>query len=283
MGTKRLAVREGTFRGGLPYLAAGAGEPLIYLCGSAPNHRNPAPGVERFATMKTVQPLAKAGFEVFFTNRWPNMDPETTWADIAERHADAILDRFNGPVHVLGHSTGGSLLLQLIADRPECVRRAVVASAAYRLGPVARRAQLSLMRGLDETGRFTAQAMAEGAEGMIRRRWLRALLYPLFIVAAPRIKVERVSDAVTMLRAEDGFNVHDRLAEIQTETLLICGARDYFWTPDMFAETALRMPHGHLVMYPDAGHAIVTDHRFAGDVNTFLRADLHRKDSEAIH
>ncbi len=62
---------------------------------------------------------------------------------------------------------------------------------------------------------------------------------------------------------------HDTAAspEIQTETLLICGARDYFWTPEMFAETALRMPHGHLVMYPDAGHAIITDHRFAGDVN----------------
>jgi pimeloyl-ACP methyl ester carboxylesterase len=86
-----------------------------------------------------------------------------------------------------------------------------------------------------------------------------------------------------MLRAEDGFDVYDRLTGIRTETLLICGARDYFWTPEMFAETAFRMPHGHLVMYPDAGHAIVTHRRFAGDVAAFLRADLHRRGSDAAH
>ena len=50
----------------------------------------------------------------------------------------AILERFGGPVPVIGHSTGGSLLLQLVADRPDVVTRAVVASAAYTLGPVAK-------------------------------------------------------------------------------------------------------------------------------------------------
>lgn len=112
---KDSAVREGTFRGGLPYLAVGSGDPLVFLCGSTPNHRNPKPGLERYATLRSVRPLAAAGFEVFFTNRWPDMDPSTTWAEVAERHAEAILDHFGGPVDVLGHSTGGSLLLQLIA------------------------------------------------------------------------------------------------------------------------------------------------------------------------
>jgi pimeloyl-ACP methyl ester carboxylesterase len=221
--------------------------------------------------MRTVRPLAEAGFEVYFTNRWPQMDPATTWAQVAARHADALRDHFGTPVDVLGHSTGGSLVLQLIADRPDCVRRAVVASAAYRLGPVAKRSQLSLMRGLEETGHFTARAMAEGAEGMVRRPWLRSLLYPVLWAVAPRIRVERVSDAVTMLRAEDAFDVRDRLSAIRTETLVICGAQDYFWTPQMFAETAYRMPRGRLVMYPDAGHAVVTDRRFAGEVAAFLR------------
>lgn len=148
-----------------------------------------------------------------------------------------------------------------------------MASAAYRLGPLAKRAQLSLMRGLEETGGFTAPAIAEGAEGMVHARWLRAALYPLLLLAARRIRVERVGDAVTMLRAEDGFDVYDRLAGIRTETLVICGARDYFWTPEMFAETALRMPHGRLVMYPDAGHGLLADRRFVREVTAFLRAE----------
>ena len=53
-----------------------------------------------------------------------------------------------------------------------------------------------------------------------------------------------------MLRAEDAFDVRDRLGDIQTETLVICGAQDPFWTLEMFAETAFRLPHGKLIMYP---------------------------------
>ena len=37
------------------------------------NHRNPRPGLERTFTLRTVTPLASAGFKVYFTNRWPGM------------------------------------------------------------------------------------------------------------------------------------------------------------------------------------------------------------------
>ena len=134
MRPDRDGVREGGLLGGLPYLAVGGGPPLVFLGGSAPEHRNPRPGVEQAMTLRMIRPLAAGGFEVFFVSRWPGMDPATTFADVAERHAAAIEERFGGPVPVVGHSTGGSLLLQLLADRPEVVSRAVVASAAYTLG-----------------------------------------------------------------------------------------------------------------------------------------------------
>jgi len=57
-------------------------------------------------------------------------------------------------VPVIGHSTGGSLLLRLLADRPDVVSRAVVASAAYALGPVAKHAQRRLMQAIERTGRY---------------------------------------------------------------------------------------------------------------------------------
>ena len=56
------AVRAGTLPGGLPYLALGRGEPLVYLCGSTANHRVPRPGVERRMTLKTVRPLVERGY-----------------------------------------------------------------------------------------------------------------------------------------------------------------------------------------------------------------------------
>lgn len=267
-----LDVREGTFSGGLPYLALGSGEPLVYLCGFTLNHRNPQPGLERTLTLRTVTPLARAGFEIYFTNRWPGMAANTTFADVAARHADGILDHFGKPVDVLGVSTGGSLALQLIADRPDVVRRAVVACAAYMLGPRAMTLQRELLQALEETGRYPSQAILDSLQGKLRSRLLRAVLTPVAVVAARRITIENPTDAIAMLRAEYAFDVRDQLKDIQTETLVICGAQDDFWTPEMFAETACLLPRGRLIMYPNRGHALITAQEFFRDVTAFLSA-----------
>lgn len=264
-------VREGTFSGGLPYLALGSGEPLVYLSGFTLDHRNPKPGLERTLALRTLTPLARAGFEVYFTNRWPGMAADTTFADIAERHAEAIRHYFGAPVDVLGASTGGSVALQLIADRPDVVRRAVIASAAYALGPVGKEQQLKLLQAIEETGRYPAHAVLDVVSGKIRSRWLRALLTPVAFLAAKRITIKNPADTIAMLRAEDAFDVRDRLADIQTETLVICGAQDPFWTIEMFAETAFRPPHGSLIIYRNRGHALVIAPEFFRDVTAFLR------------
>ena len=261
------APREGVFAGGLPYLALGHGEPLIYLPGGTPNHCNPPPGFQRQLTLRTVRPFARAGFEVFFTNRWPGMSIDITWPEVAAAHATALAEHFGRPVHVLGHSTGGSIVMQLIADHPQVVRRAVAASAAYALGPVARRAQLDTLRILETTGRFAAEAPVDG---MVHRRWLRAALRPPLRLASSWINVENPTDTMAMIKAEDGFDVRSRLPGIQTDTLVICGAKDGFWPLEMFAETACRMPHGRLIMYPELGHSLVTSSKFVADVVAFL-------------
>ena len=267
----KMDVREGTFSGGLPYLVLGSGEPLVYLCGFTLDHRNPRPGFERMLALRTLTPLAKAGFEVYFTNRWPGMAAGTTFADIAERHAEAIRHHFGAPVDVLGASSGGSLALQLIADRPDVVRKAVIASAAYALGPLGKEQQLKLLHAISETGRYPAQAVLDTMSGKLRSWWLRALLTPVALLATKRITIENPADTIAMLRAEDAFDVRDRLADIQTETLVICGAQDPFWTIEMFAETAFRLPHGKLIIYRNRGHALVIAPEFFRDVTAFLR------------
>jgi pimeloyl-ACP methyl ester carboxylesterase len=139
-------VRDGTLAGGLPYLAVGEGTPLVYIPGGTFEHKNPT-GLARTIALSTVRPFVRAGFEVHLVNRRPGLPADVTMADVAADYATAIRARFGGdPVDVIGHSTGGSIVLQLIADHPEVVRRAVVASAAYRLGPVAKRAQREMAR-----------------------------------------------------------------------------------------------------------------------------------------
>lgn len=262
-----MEVVEGTFKGGLPYLKVGRGRPLVYLIGFTHVHTHPT-GMGRRISLGTMRPFAEAGYEVYFTNRPPGLSSGTTFSDLAHVHADGIAAHFGEPVDVLGHSTGGSLVLQLIADRPEVVRKAVAASAAYKLGPVAKQAQLDLLHALERDGRFHAETLVAG---LTQNRFLQGLAALPMRLAAPLVKIPQPSDPIAVLRAEDGFDVYDRLPSIQTETLVICGARDYFWTPEMFRETAERLPHGQLVMYPKAGHAIVTTKRFFADVLTFLR------------
>jgi hypothetical protein len=60
--------------------------------------------------------------------------------------------------------------MQLIADHPEVVRRAVAASAAYPLGPVARRAQLNMLRSLETTRRFAGEELIDGMLPLDQRR-----------------------------------------------------------------------------------------------------------------
>jgi pimeloyl-ACP methyl ester carboxylesterase len=62
-------------------------------------------------------------------------------ADLASHYATSIEDRFEGAIAILGFSTGSSIAQQFAADRPELVRRLVLAGTACRLGPVRRDAQ----------------------------------------------------------------------------------------------------------------------------------------------
>ena len=148
-----------------------------------------------------IRPLAAGGFEVFFVSRWLDMDPATTFADVAERHAAAIVDKFGGPVPVIGHSTGGLLLLQLVADRPDVVTRAVVASAAYALGPVAKRAQRELMQAVERTGRYSGVAIASGMPASSAAR--RSPAGRAAGAGRLPIRVAHPVDAVTMLQADE--------------------------------------------------------------------------------
>ncbi|AHH96339.1 alpha/beta fold hydrolase [Kutzneria albida] len=261
-------IREDSLPGGLPCLTVGSGTPLVYVPGTAVEHRNPT-GLARRIAISTLKPFADAGFAVHLVNRRPGVPEGYAMADAATDYATAIRERFGRPVHVLGHSSGGSLVLQLLADHPEVIDRAVVASAAYRLGPVAKRAQLGWAHRL----RANRPGYHLLAPGITRNPVLRPLLTAAMWAVGSLTKPRDATDLIRMLLAEDAFDVHDRLPTVTTPTLVIAGARDYFWTPDMFAETARLLPRGRLVLYPRIGHSVNVKRQFYREVVRFLRAE----------
>ena len=81
------------------------------------------------------------------------------------------------------------------------------------------------------------------------------------------------SDMISTIRAEDAFDIGDRLGEISAPTLVIGGGRDRFYPTDLFRETAEGIPNARLMIYEDRAHGgAIADRRFGRDVVAFLLA-----------
>ena len=90
-GTLR-SVWEGSLHGGLPYLAVGAGPPLVVLSGLSAEHANPT-GLARWFELQTLKPMARH-FTVYAVNRKPGLPAGSTIGDLAGHYADAIARQF---------------------------------------------------------------------------------------------------------------------------------------------------------------------------------------------
>ena len=79
------------------------------------------------------------------------------------------------------------------------------------------------------------------------------------------------ADMLATIDAECDFDVTARLGQITAPTLVIAGARDRAFTPQLFAATAARIPNSQLVLYRNRGHiGTMLDPRFGRDVAAFL-------------
>jgi pimeloyl-ACP methyl ester carboxylesterase len=263
-------VREGTLTGGLTYITFGEGPPLVVFPGLFSSNANPTGFSLRFE-MGWLSPLART-FRVYRINRKVGLAPHTTMADLASHYATAIEDSFEGAIHILGFSTGGSIAQQFAADRPELVRRLVLAGTACRLGPVARDAQRREAQ-FAASGQYrrslaalaptiTGSALGQRLAGAAM--WLAAPLGGMGPYWDP-------SDMIVTVEAEDAFDASDRLGEISAPTLVIGGERDASYSRELFAETTRGIPDARLFIYEGRGHGgTVTDRRFARDVTAFL-------------
>jgi pimeloyl-ACP methyl ester carboxylesterase len=265
-------VREGTLKGGLTYISFGDGPPLVVFPGLFPSNANPTGLLLRFE-MGWLSPLARA-FRVYRINRKVGLAPDTTMADLASHYAAAIEDRFEGAIHILGFSTGGSIAQQFAADHPDLVRRLILAGTACRLGPVARDAQRRHAQ-FAASGQYR-RSLAALAPTVTRSVLGQRLAGAAMWLAAPLGGMGPYwdpSDMIATVEAEDAFDISDRLGEITAPTLVIGGERDPCYSRELFEETTRGIPDARLFIYRWRGHGgTVTDKRFARDVTAFLVA-----------
>jgi pimeloyl-ACP methyl ester carboxylesterase len=264
------SVREGALYGGLPYLAVGQGPPLVVFSGLSAEHANPT-GLARRFELQTLRPMAKH-FTVYAVNRKPGLPAGSTIQDLAGHYAEAIAREFPDPVRIEGISTGGSIAQQFAIDHPHLVRRLVLAATACQLSPHGRETQRRFAA-LTAKGRPRRAYAALGPTLAATAAGGRAFAALMWLFGASQ-RAEDPSDMLVTVAAEDTFDASPQLHRITAPTLLVAGGQDRFYSPELFRETAERIPNARLRLYQDKGHAGVMTHKPAiREIVDFLRAD----------
>lgn len=265
--------QSGYFASGLPYNRFGDGpRRLMVLVGLAPDNA-PLEGMMATMALRPLRSLAQ-DHTVYAVGRRPNLSPGATLEDMADDYARVVRDELGSPIDVIGISTGGSIAQVFAARHADLVDRLVIYSAAHTLGAEGRAFQRRCAE-LTRAGRW-GEVTAESLAFMFlpREGRRRRLLIPLISLAGrlaarfarpPSIP----SDYVITIEAEDAFDVRGRLGEISAPTLVVGGARDPFYTPALFRETAEGIPGARLLLVDGGGH-VPSDRRVIEEIRRFL-------------
>jgi pimeloyl-ACP methyl ester carboxylesterase len=263
-----MAMERGII-GRLPFLATGAGSPMLFAGGLSLEAGLDSVGAEWMAAAM-LAPFAKHR-RVLFVNRRKGLPRGMTMAEIAAEHADAIRELGAGPVAVAGISTGGSIAQQLAADHPDVVERLVLLSTACRLGPGGK----VLQRRIAARVRAGAhrRALAVAMAGLVPPRHGQIPVAVAAALAGPRVLApgDDLSDLATTIEAEDAFDLATCSGAIRAPTLILAGADDRFYSRALFEETAALIPGSRLRVFEGRGHITAAwDAGWSAEIEGFL-------------
>lgn len=187
----------------------------------------------------------------------PLMVPEHGLADRLEDMAGRILDAAPARFALAGHSMGGRVALEILAQAPERVTRVALLDTGYEglaAGEAGER---------ERTGRYGLRDIGR-ARGMtaLGKEWARGMVHPArledtSLMGAIHAMIGRAPLAQFEAQTQALLNRPDRTAllpQIQVPTLVLCGREDAWSPPARHEEMARRIPGARLLIVPDCGH-----------------------------
>lgn len=252
VGTNAQRAAEGADDGtvDLPTFTQGRGEPVVYLPGLSFTHGVPS-GALRALEAGLIGPLSRV-VTLHWTGRRVGVPEGYRMADFADDHAQDIRRRFDGPMTVVGFSSGGFLALQLALDHPDVVRRLVVVGADARISERTRESNLRWIGDLRRGD--VARAWQEMGTDMIAEPGRTSRLRSLLAAAAARITPQDCTDGLRTAEAELDFDLTAELARIATPTLLVVGTADASTSVGAVMRTQAGLPDGEVLVVPRTGH-----------------------------
>lgn len=228
------------------YSVEGSGPLLIYIAG--------LDGTGQLF-FKQAEALARSYRVVTFRSR---DDDRFTYEDLTADLASIIRDLGEQDAVIVGESFGGTVALSFALAYPQMVARLVVVNSFSRF-----------------RNRFKIKLGAMLASGLpFRLLWPFRRAASVLGLSIDRVKIEdrrlfwkairTVSGGAYARRLQliSGFNIEDRLSEIQAPVIFIAGDRDFLVPSAKEARAmAARMPNATVKLIKGAGHACLLNDR----------------------
>ena len=218
---------------------------------------------------------------ILFDNRGIGRTSGVTPATVADMASDAVafLDALELPrVDVLGFSLGGMVAQQMLFERPERIRRALLvgtggpgADGMFRPAVVAAATRIpgdadSLLELF-----FQPTATSQAAGGRYLQRMLARA------DREPPATVQTIQAHLAAIRGwgETNGSVFARLKRVAQAVLVVNGTHDVMIPSFNAYALSQQVPNAHLILYPDAGHGSLFQYPdgFVHDALRFLRRE----------
>lgn len=269
---EKYTLETGNFEDRLPYARIGSKPNALINIEALSFKHEPPSGfmIKRF--VKSAEPFLEE-HTVYLIGRKPNMPENYTFTDISSDYAKMIRREFQGPVNVMGASTGGQIAHFLAADHPDVIQKLIIISAAYRVSVKGAEIEKRAAKYFEQ-GRY-GKCLATIEELIFTSRITRAIakfftrLLGKFFIG----KIEYPNDFLTEIREDIEMNFKDRLGEIKAPTLIISGDLDIDYPAEFVRETAEGIPNAKLILYEGYGHGLAGKwNLLKNDILEFLKS-----------
>jgi pimeloyl-ACP methyl ester carboxylesterase len=258
----------------MPYVACGAGEPIVFVHGSLCDYRY-------WNSQTSVLSKHFLCISISLSHYWPvddaNVEGTFSWRSHVAELAEFIAAADIGPVHLVGHSRGGCVAFQLAHEYPELVKTLTLADPGGPLD-IDGTAEASLPPATIALRAKVADLIGSGAVEAGLELFVDSVSMPgIWRKSSPSFRSMAIANAATLPKQfRDPMPAYTRAAAegLKCRTLLIAGEK----SPRMYRNNVAKLAEwiGHVDKRAIAGASHGMNVTHAAQFNRCIEAFVSR-------